>query len=67
MKLKDPLSGYRLASGLASLHFGYFFAIIMLPKEQSCSGTMGKIQLSIINLLVCHMVIVGMSLLSLLL
>lgn len=33
MKLLDPLSGYRLASGPALLHFSYLIAIWILPNE----------------------------------
>ena len=64
MRLKDPLSGYRLASGLASLHFAYFFAIVMLPKERHCPRTMAFFDTALLNLQVCHMVIFGLTLIS---
>lgn len=37
MRLLDPLAGYRLAYGNHLLHAGYFIAIFLIQKEESCN------------------------------
>ena len=36
VKLLDPFSGYLLAYGNGLLHFGYFIAILIIPKTETC-------------------------------
>ena len=36
VKLRDPFSGYLLAYGDSLLHFGYFIALCIVPKSESC-------------------------------
>jgi hypothetical protein len=36
MRLSDPLQGYKLASGISSIHFAYFIAILTLPSYGVC-------------------------------
>jgi len=36
VKLRDPFSGYLLAYGDTLLHFGYFIALCIIPKTESC-------------------------------
>ena len=65
MKLRDPLSGYRLASGLTVLHFAYFFGILMLPKEAECDSSTANFRVAILNLEICHIVIYCLNITSL--
>jgi hypothetical protein len=34
MRLIDPLSGYKVASGLGVIHAAYFIAILILPDSE---------------------------------
>ena len=57
MKLLDPFSGYRLAYGNTLLHLGYFIAIWLLDKGETCSSS--AYETARIALLVSHMLVVA--------
>ena len=50
MKLEDPLAGYYMVTGSPMIHLGFFFGIILLPKEDKCTVENVNYDKAILNL-----------------
>jgi|LauGreDrversion4_2_1035121.scaffolds.fasta_scaffold104946_1 hypothetical protein len=55
VKLLDPFSGYLLAYGNFLLHIGYFIALLIIPKNETCEHA--EYELSWKLLLASHIIV----------